>query len=257
MATKVYLLIHANLPAFKVGIADNVAARIKRIGAAINHAESYIIECATRQQAHRLEKLIHWAIEDHRCADTSALPKDGVTEWFECTALDKAIECINSTLVSGRVLRISKGIDAEIQERQTVGSGNKTWPRKLNSTADDVITKARMILNHIETLLSLGMVPRKNSIRQTEWVLAPGLALDKAASEQLISAMECMPTIDISTCQFSSKIYGSQYDYSEQEGVLTEAVVGSFDMDRLESTAEMLGIKDKLPTELFLLAGRG
>lgn len=254
MATKVYLLIHANLPVFKVGIADNVAVRAKRIGAAISHAESYAIECSTRQQAHRLEKLIHWAIEDHRCAETSQLPKDGITEWFSSSGLEKAIECISSTLVSGRVLQISKGIDTEIQQKTTAEGSDKPWQSKRSCTEQELIQKAGAILNHIETLISLGMVPRKNGINQTEWALPQGLVLDESASRQLIAAIENMQTIDISTLRLSSKIYGSQYDYSEQNGLVTDAVVGSFDIDRLESIAKLLGVKHKLPAKLFSLA---
>lgn len=86
-----YLLLHVNERAFKVGVASNVHARILDIGHPISASESYVLH-GTRAECFRAEGVIHKLLWRYRLA---AEDLSGGSEWFDAVCKPRALEILN------------------------------------------------------------------------------------------------------------------------------------------------------------------
>lgn len=101
MAAHVYLLRHATEPRFKIGKANDLAARVLQLGRSqFNLLTSIAIEVESPEDATNLERLLHRAFRQHRlnpaCSSTgwmypglAAGKHDGMSEWFSAACWER------------------------------------------------------------------------------------------------------------------------------------------------------------------------
>ena len=100
MAAYVYLLWHKSEPRFKIGKADNLAARVIQLGVKqfdLTRAEA--LEVDNCVSANNLERILHRAFRAHRLIPGETAPescpglrkgrRDGDTEWFDEQCWDR------------------------------------------------------------------------------------------------------------------------------------------------------------------------
>lgn len=102
----VYLLKHADLPLFKIGLSETPYQRIIQIGRnAFNLSQSCVIKTLGLSSASRLERALHLLYHAERRND-SLLPKSGFTEWFCVSVYDEALSFIKRHASSFNVASI-------------------------------------------------------------------------------------------------------------------------------------------------------
>jgi hypothetical protein len=102
----VYLLKHADLPLFKIGLSETPYQRIIQIGCnAFNLSQSCIIKTLSLSSSSRLERALHLLYHAERRND-SRLPKSGFTEWFCVSVYDEALSFIKRHASSFNVVSI-------------------------------------------------------------------------------------------------------------------------------------------------------
>lgn len=90
----IYLLVNYKNTEFKIGVTDDITERYLKLSLVwgeFDLSESYVF-MGTRNEVEKLEKTLHFLLEDWRIEKIEKL--DGRKEWFSMKCFEKAIEII-------------------------------------------------------------------------------------------------------------------------------------------------------------------
>ena len=89
---ELYLLVNADTPSFKIGVAANTLRRAQGLPEKIAYERSYSIKLISGN-AYKIERTIHYLFREHKVEKPRG---DGFTEWFSIDALDAVVVFIET-----------------------------------------------------------------------------------------------------------------------------------------------------------------
>jgi len=124
---ELYLLVSADTPSFKIGVAANTLRRAQGLPEKIAYERSYSIKLSSGN-AYKAEKTMHYLFREHKVEKPRG---DGFTEWFSIDAFDAVVAFIEANKALLGVARIEPIDLAELEELRTAArSAAETDPDK-------------------------------------------------------------------------------------------------------------------------------
>lgn len=136
----VYLLKHAELPLFKIGLSKAPLSRARSIGnEAFNLSSSSIVTTENERCARRLERVLHLIFDASRQRD-SLLPQSGATEWFSTLVYEQALSFIRRecTAFGVKTIGAAVGEHKPTQTKQMYLQG-EAWKARREQTESNKV----------------------------------------------------------------------------------------------------------------------